>query len=140
MSKPQRIIIIVLWLVAAVTFCVGTSKTAPHSASACKFGNVTTAIAVVPGRGQFTLADNMVGEWVVALQPMQGGANFYGLPRVVTVGLFAGDEYAGLLTVRGSGAVLRLWARGGKDMQPCAAGEIDAAIVESWIAQIAQGD
>lgn len=72
----------------------------------------------------------MVGE--LDIESTHSHEDFHGLPRVVTVTLFKGDTFAGLLDVRGRGDVLRIRVRNAKDLDACYSGEIDAAIVMSW--------
>lgn len=73
----------------------------------------------------------MVGRW--AIEPTAAREDFYGLPRVITVTLFDGDDFAGLIDVRGHGDVLRVHVRGAKALETCWSGEIDAAVVRAWI-------
>ncbi len=111
------------------------AQAAPHSA--CKFGHVTLAIARVPGGDAMRVTDAdmlaAVGQWAI-VEPVQGGANFYGLPRYIYVTLFRGETFAGMLMIHKDANSLRLWALDDDEMQTtCAAGGVDAAMVDAWI-------
>lgn len=132
-ANAPRMVLLILWVIAALFFCYATTRAAPQSpALPCKI-TYDRALVLVHGRDQIIPRDELVGE--SDIRPTTAREDFYGLPRVVTVTLFTGDTFAGLLDVRGRGDVLRIRVRGAKDLETCYSGEIDAAIVQEWKAR-----
>ena len=127
---PQRIVLIIILIIGSAVFWFGTSEAAPYDATPCKL-SYDRALALVHGSDHIADVSDMVGEW--AMRPTTNTEDFYGLPRVVTVTLFAGEHFAGLIDVRGRGDVLRVHVRGAKALETCWSGEIDAAIVQGWL-------
>lgn len=114
---------------------------APGVHTACKFGVVDRAFVRVHGGVNVERDGALVEAWLAALRPTSSRANFGGLPRVATVTLFRDGAFAGMLMVHGEGETLRLWARNqdkAMDWQPCAAGELPAAVVDEWIRPMGQ--
>lgn len=126
---PQRIVLIIILIIGSAVFWFGTSDAAPYDATPCKL-TFDRALALVHADHSVREA-NMAGQW--ALRPTMARENFYGLPRIITVTLFAGEHFAGLIDVRGRGDVLRVHVRDAKAMETCWSGEIDAAIVQGWL-------
>lgn len=132
-DNAPRLVMVILWLIAALAFCYSTTQAAPQDTPPCKL-TFDRALALVHGSDHIADVGNMVGEW--GIRQTAARENFHGLPRVVTITLFNGDAFAGLLDVRGAGAVLRIRVRpGGKALDTCYSGAIDAAIVQGWIAR-----
>lgn len=129
-TNLPRLIMLAIWLIAALFFCYATTQAAPHAPVTCKL-DYDRALVLVHGSGD--VVDAAVGQ--LDIQPTTAREDFFALPRVVTVTLFHGDTFAGLLDVRGRGDVLRIRVRNAKDLDACYSGEIDAAIVMSWIAR-----
>ena len=125
---PQRIVLIIILIIGSAVFWFGTSEAAPYDATPCKL-QYDRALALVHDEGR--IVEATVGQW--AVRPTVARENFYGLPRVVTVTLFNGEHFAGLIDVRGRGDVLRVHVRGAKALETCWSGEIDAAIVQGWL-------
>lgn len=135
---PQRLFLLIIFIIASAVFWFGTADAAPDTTPPCKLA-FDNALALVHGSDHVIDVGDMVGQW--AIMPTTARENFYALPRVVTVTLFTGDDFAGLLDVRGRGDVLRVRVRGGgKALDACVSGEIDAALVMRWIAPMGQGD
>lgn len=128
---PQRIVLLIFFLIASAVFWLGTADAAPQATPPCKL-TFDRALALVHGSDHIIDVGEMVGQW--AIEPTAAREDFYGLPRVVTVTLFNGDTFAGLIDVRGRGDVLRVRVRpGGKALETCWSGAIDAAVVREWI-------
>lgn len=127
---PQRLFLIIILIIASAVFWLGTADAAPQDMTPCKL-QYDHALALVQADHSIREVQ-MVGQW--AIEPTTAREDFYALPRVVTVTLFAGDDFAGLIDVRGRGDVLRVRVRpGGKNLQTCFSGAIDAAVVRTWI-------
>lgn len=112
---------------------------APHPA--CKLGDVTLAIARVPGGAPMRVTDTALMEAVTLwsqAERVQGGANFAALPHYVYVTLFRGeDDFAGMIRVHDEGDRLRIWVRvGDKHPTVCASGTIDRAQVDAWVSAV----
>lgn len=129
-DNAPRLVMVILWLIAALAFCYSTTQAAPQDTPPCKL-TFDRALALVHGSDHIADVSDMVGE--CAVRPTVARENFYGLPRIVTVTLFNGEHFAGLIDVRGRGDVLRVHVRGAKALETCWSGEIDAAIVQGWL-------
>lgn len=79
--NTPRLVMLILWLIAAIFFCVATTRAAPQDAPPCKLA-FDRALALVHGRDHITREVQMVGQWGV--RPTAVRENFYALPRVVT--------------------------------------------------------
>lgn len=132
----RRLLLIVLLCALAQS-----AQAAPGVRDACKFGAIERAFVRVYGGVNVERDGALVEAWLAALRPTSSRANFGGLPRVATVTLFRDGAFAGMLMVHGEGETLRLWARNqdkAMDWQPCAAGELPAAVVDEWIRPMGQ--
>lgn len=126
----QRLFLLLIVALSMLALCSHSAEAAPYAPVTCKL-DYDRALVLVHGSGD--VVDAAVGQ--LDIQPTTAREDFFALPRVVTVTLFHGDTFAGLLDVRGRGDVLRIRVRNAKDLDACYSGEIDAAIVMSWIAR-----
>lgn len=129
---------LILTLLAALLIATSVAA-APHPA--CKLGDVTLAIARVPGGEPMRVTDAALLEAVTLwsqAERVQGGANFAALPRYVYVTLFRGeDAFAGLIRVHDEGDRLRIWVRVGDKLPTlCTSGTIDRAQVDAWVSAV----
>lgn len=134
----MRYLLLIALLIASLV--PAPTRAEPHAVKACAFGEVTHAIARASGMQPVRVTDaallEQASSWTEApaLPRAERWQRVYGAPAVLTVTLFRGDAFAGLLWIRETDAGLRMLARDTTkaEWEPCAAGLADGETIRTW--------